>query len=70
MADVEKKMLVFEDLRDCQFASVDRMNGLDVEHLKLTLLTLAKWHAGTAKLLLTVRLGLILRNAFQTNTPF
>lgn len=54
MADIEKRMLVFEDLREHQFKSEDKMYGLDVEHLKLTLLTLAKWHAGTATLLLTV----------------
>lgn len=56
MADVEKRMLVFEDLRVQQFKSVDKTLGLDMEHLKLSLLTLAKWHAGTATLLLTVRI--------------
>lgn len=55
MFDIEKNMLVFEDLRDGQFNAVNSMIGLDAEHLKLTLLTLAKWHAGTATLLLTVR---------------
>lgn len=55
MSDIEKSMLVFEDLRDDQFKIVNSMAGLDTEHLKLTLLTLAKWHAGTATLLLTVR---------------
>lgn len=54
MADIGKSMLVFEDLRNDQFKSVNSMTGLDTEHLKLTLLTLAKWHAGTATLLLTV----------------
>lgn len=54
MADIEKSMLVFEDLRNDQFKIENRMVGLDTAHLKLTLLTLAKWHAGTATLLLTV----------------
>lgn len=54
LADIEKNMLVFEDLRNDQFKIVDRMVGLDADHLKLTLLTLAKWHAGTATFLLTV----------------
>lgn len=47
-------MLVFEDLRNDHFKIVNRMVGLDADHLKVTLLTLAKWHAGTATLLLTV----------------
>lgn len=47
-------MLVFEDLRDDQFKAINSMTGLDTDQLKLTLLTLAKWHAGTATLLLTV----------------
>lgn len=51
-------MLVFEDLRDDQFKTVNSMTGLDVEHLKLTLSTLAKWHSGTATLLLAVSLGI------------
>lgn len=55
MSDIEKSMLVFEDLRDDQFKIVNSMDGLDAEHLKLTLFTLAKWHAATATLLLTVR---------------
>lgn len=54
MADVEKNMLVFEDLRNDQFKIVNRMFGLNMDQLKLTLVTLAKWHAGTATLLLTV----------------
>lgn len=47
-------MLVLEDLRAQQFQLVNSSVGLDAEHLKLTLSTLAKWHAGTATLLLTV----------------
>lgn len=53
-------MLVFEDLRYQQFKSADRMYGLDTEHMKLTLENLAKWHAGTATLLLTVHITFIL----------
>lgn len=52
--DMKKKMLVLEDLRAQQFKLVNSSVGLDSEHLKLTLLTLAKWHAGTATLLFTV----------------
>lgn len=48
MADLNRRMLVFEDLRNQQFKSVDRTYGLDTEHMKLTLQNLAKWHAGTA----------------------
>lgn len=55
MADIKKRMLVFEDLREQQFKCEDKFSGLNVEHLKLALSTLAKWHAGTATLLLTVR---------------
>lgn len=51
---MKKKMLVLEDLRAQQFKLVNSSVGLDSEHLKLTLLTLAKWHAGTATLLFTV----------------
>lgn len=54
MTDTTEKMLVLEDLRANQFKIVNSMVGLDAEHLKLTLLTLARWHAGTATLLLTV----------------
>lgn len=54
MSDIERCMLVFEDLRDDEFKAVKSMIGLDVEHLKITLSLLAKWHAGTATLLLTV----------------
>lgn len=54
MADIKKRMLVFEDLREQQFKCEDKFSGLNVEHLKLVLSTLAKWHAGTATLLLTV----------------
>lgn len=56
MGDIDKKMLVFEDLRMQKFKSFDRMQGLDSEHTKLSLSLLAKWHAGTATLLLTVSL--------------
>lgn len=47
-------MLVLEDLRFQGFKSVDSIYGLDMEHMKMALLNLAKWHAGTATLLLTV----------------
>ncbi|XP_055298054.1 uncharacterized protein LOC129566290 [Sitodiplosis mosellana] len=53
MADIDRRMLVFEDLRNQQFKSVDRTYGLDTDHMKLTLENLAKWHAGTVTLLLT-----------------
>lgn len=55
MIDINKKMIVLEDLRVQQFQLVDSRAGLDAEHLKLTLSALAKWHAGTATLLLTVK---------------
>lgn len=54
MTDSKKKMLVLEDMREQHFKTVHSADGLDADHLKLTLLTLAKWHAGTATLLLTV----------------
>lgn len=47
-------MIAFEDLRNQQFKSMNSVDGLDTNHMKLTLLTLAKWHAGTASLLHTV----------------
>lgn len=47
-------MLVFEDLRERNFRNVDNMFGLDLKHFKLSLSSLAKWHAGTATLLTTV----------------
>lgn len=55
MTDAKTKMLVLEDLRAKQFKIVNSALGLDAEHLKLTLSTLAKWHAGNATLLLTVK---------------
>lgn len=57
MGDIDKRMLVFEDLRKQKFKNFDRMQGLDSEHIKLSLSLLAKWHAGTATLLLTVGLA-------------
>lgn len=54
MTDVEKRFLVFEDLRSKKFNCADKANGLDMEHLRLAFSNLAKWHAGTATLLLTV----------------
>lgn len=60
ITDIERRMLVFEDLRNQQFKNVDRIFGLDTDHMKLTLHSLAKWHAGTATLLLTVCLSIIL----------
>lgn len=54
MGDIEKRMLVFEDLRPQGFKGVDKSAGLNIEHMKMTFSNLAKWHAGTATLLLTV----------------
>lgn len=54
LADNDKRMLVFEDLREQDYRNADRANGLDGEHIKLALVNLAKWHAGTATLLLNV----------------
>lgn len=53
--DLEKRVLVFEDLRSQGFGNVvDKAAGLDMDQMKMTLSNLAKWHAGTATLLLTV----------------
>ncbi|XP_031628478.1 uncharacterized protein LOC116344183 [Contarinia nasturtii] len=51
-ADIERKMIAFEDLRNQQFKGVNSVDGLNMDHMKLALLTLAKWHAGTASLLI------------------
>lgn len=47
-------VLVFEDLSESNFASVQKAEGMDMDHLKISLSTLAKWHATTAVLLLEV----------------
>ncbi|XP_037024113.1 uncharacterized protein LOC119066001 [Bradysia coprophila] len=51
--DAERGILAFEDLSVGNFVSVQPADGMDKEHLKLSLSTLAKWHATTAVLLLT-----------------
>lgn len=56
MGNIDKRMLVLEDLRKQKFKSVKSTHGLDSEHTKLSLSLLAKWHAGTATLLFTVSL--------------
>lgn len=38
---------VLEDLKDSSFCSANKMNGLDFDHMKLTVTCLAKWHATT-----------------------
>lgn len=42
--------LIFDDLVSQGFATIDKKGGLDYNHLKLTLTSLAKWHATTAYL--------------------
>ncbi|KAJ6647542.1 Scavenger receptor class B member 1 [Pseudolycoriella hygida] len=51
--DLKRGVLVFEDLSDNNFESVSKSDGMDLDHLRLSLSTLAKWHAATAVLLLT-----------------
>lgn len=46
--------MAFEDLKIGNFINVNQAEGMDVAHLKLSLTTLAKWHATTAVLLLKV----------------
>lgn len=46
--------LIFEDLTSDGFETIDRAKGLDYTHLQLAVSSLAKWHATTAHLLLTV----------------
>ena len=40
--------IIFEDVSDENFKNLDRKVGLNFQHLKLCLTTLAKWHASTA----------------------
>lgn len=51
---MERGVLAFEDLSVDNFVSVHQAIGMDMDHLKLSLSTLAKWHATTAVLLLKV----------------
>lgn len=51
---MEKGVLSFQDLGVDNFVSVHQASGMDMDHLKLSLSTLAKWHATTAVLLLKV----------------
>lgn len=44
------KYIMLEDLRQQGYAPVDRIEGLDMENLKLVLTKLAKFHAVTAVL--------------------
>ncbi|XP_055308222.1 uncharacterized protein LOC129572304 [Sitodiplosis mosellana] len=53
MGNTQQRILILEDMRVQQFKGVDLTHGLDMDHMKLTVATLAKWHAGTANLLLT-----------------
>lgn len=39
---------MFEDLKPQGYAVINKFNGLDYEHLQLTLRKLAYWHAATA----------------------
>lgn len=52
--DIERCVMVFEDLGTGNFVHTDKANGFDIAHLKLNLQLLAKWHAATAVLLLKV----------------
>lgn len=55
-ASAEECYLVFEDLVDKNFKNTDRRIGLDMNHYKLVLAKLAKWHACTAILYLEVQI--------------
>lgn len=57
--------LIFEDLMGEGFETIDRRRGLDYDHLKLTMSSLAKWHAATAHLYLTVLIAI--SQEFMTN---
>lgn len=50
----DNPFLLFEDLRMTGYKNVDKSLGLNFEQLKLGLTTLAKWHAATATLGVTV----------------
>lgn len=52
--DIERCVMVFEDLGTSNFVHTDKAKGFDIAHLKLNLQLLAKWHAATAVLLLKV----------------
>lgn len=48
----QPRYFVFEDLKHLHYRNVERRIGLDADHLKQSLLKLAKWHAATAHLAL------------------
>lgn len=52
--DVERGVLVFEDLNVGKFVHVDKTKGFDTEHMTMCVKWMAKWHAATAVLLLKV----------------
>lgn len=53
--------MVFEDLSASGYANVNRRIGLEVEHFKLVMMKVAKWHAATAVLVNEVSLSLVCR---------
>lgn len=50
-ADYAQRYLVFEDLSASGYATTNRHDGLGVDHYRLMLNKLAKWHAATAVLI-------------------
>lgn len=53
--DMDRGVLVFEDLNVGQFVHVDKTKGFDKEHMTMCVKWMAKWHAATAVLLLKVQ---------------
>lgn len=54
MGNVGHKIMVFDDLNELKFRNVNKTLGLDIDHMKIVLSTLAKWHAATSILLMKV----------------
>lgn len=55
---MDRKVLVFDDLTTGNFVHSDKCKGFDLDHLRLSLKWLAKWHASTAVLLQQVTLDM------------
>lgn len=49
-SNIEEPYLILEDLANENYRNCDRRHGLDMDHFKLVLTQLARWHAATAVL--------------------
>lgn len=53
-SDTDIRFMLLENLQEKDYCCVDKRYGLDFDHLKLVLTSLAKWHATNAVLVIEV----------------